>query len=153
MNLISNCASIPKFNTNMLILKNLGINDNEIYRLFDTGCFSLSLLSKISLKELLQIKGIGDQKISKIATTAKKLNCSGFKTIKRLLLLRQKQYHISSTDSRIDNILGGGFESGSVTELFGESKAGKTQFCHILCVSCLVVFFFKGLFELIRKFL
>lgn len=36
----------------------------------------------------------------------------------------------------LDNLLGGGIETGSLTELFGEFRTGKTQICHTLCVSC-----------------
>jgi len=32
----------------------------------------------------------------------------------------------------------GGIETGSVTEVYGESKVGKTQLCHTLCVTCQV---------------
>ena len=30
----------------------------------------------------------------------------------------------------------GGLETGSITEIFGEYRCGKTQFCHTLCVTC-----------------
>ena len=30
----------------------------------------------------------------------------------------------------------GGFETGSITELYGEFRTGKTQLCHTLCVTC-----------------
>lgn len=30
----------------------------------------------------------------------------------------------------------GGFETGSITEMFGEFRTGKTQLCHTLCVTC-----------------
>jgi hypothetical protein len=32
----------------------------------------------------------------------------------------------------------GGFETGSITELYGEFRSGKTQLCHTLCVTCQV---------------
>ena len=32
----------------------------------------------------------------------------------------------------------GGFETGSITELYGEFRTGKTQLCHTLCVTCQV---------------
>jgi RecA/RadA recombinase len=32
----------------------------------------------------------------------------------------------------------GGFETGSITELFGEFRTGKTQLCHTLCITCQV---------------
>ena len=33
-------------------------------------------------------------------------------------------------------LLSGGFETGSITELYGEFRTGKTQLCHTLCVTC-----------------
>ena len=35
----------------------------------------------------------------------------------------------------LDVLLGGGIETGSITELFGEFRTGKTQLCHTLCVT------------------
>lgn len=35
-------------------------------------------------------------------------------------------------------ILSGGIETGSITELYGEFRSGKTQLCHTLCVTCQV---------------
>lgn len=35
-------------------------------------------------------------------------------------------------------ILAGGIETGSITELYGEFRSGKTQLCHTLCVTCQV---------------
>jgi RecA/RadA recombinase len=32
----------------------------------------------------------------------------------------------------------GGMETGSITELYGEFRSGKTQLCHTLCVTCQV---------------
>jgi hypothetical protein len=34
----------------------------------------------------------------------------------------------------LDNLLNGGIETGSITEIFGEFRTGKTQICHTLCV-------------------
>ena len=36
----------------------------------------------------------------------------------------------------LDAILEGGLETGSITEIYGEYRCGKTQFCHTLCVTC-----------------
>ena len=32
----------------------------------------------------------------------------------------------------------GGIETGSITEIYGEYRCGKTQLCHTLCVTCQV---------------
>lgn len=33
----------------------------------------------------------------------------------------------------------GGIETGSITEIFGEFRTGKTQLCHMLAVTCQVL--------------
>ena len=38
-------------------------------------------------------------------------------------------------------LLPGGIETGSITELYGEFRSGKTQLCHTLCVTCQVCSF------------
>ena len=35
----------------------------------------------------------------------------------------------------MDELLGGGIETGTITEIFGASNTGKTQICHQLCVT------------------
>jgi len=42
---------------------------------------------------------------------------------------------ISTGSTELDNLLGGGIETGSLTEIFGEFRTGKTQLCHTLCVN------------------
>ena len=49
---------------------------------------------------------------------------------------RNKITRITSGSNNLDTLLGGGFESNSITELFGEFRTGKTQICHTLCVTC-----------------
>ncbi|KAF0762383.1 hypothetical protein AaE_003310 [Aphanomyces astaci] len=43
---------------------------------------------------------------------------------------------LTTGSSALDELLRGGFETGSITELFGEFRTGKTQLCHQLCVTC-----------------
>ena len=40
----------------------------------------------------------------------------------------------------------GGIETGSITEIYGEFRSGKTQLCHTLCVTCQVRFLSAHLF-------
>ena len=49
---------------------------------------------------------------------------------------RKRILRITSGSKQLDDLLGGGFESNSITELFGEFRTGKTQICHTLCVTC-----------------
>jgi len=42
---------------------------------------------------------------------------------------------ISTGGQNLDDLLGGGLETGAVTEVFGEYRTGKTQLAHQLCVN------------------
>ena len=49
--------------------------------------------------------------------------------------LRKKVVKISTGSSKFDKMLGGGIESMSITEAFGEFRTGKTHLAHTLCVT------------------
>ena len=49
--------------------------------------------------------------------------------------IEQIKSRISTGSSNIDKLLGGGIPVSCITELFGESLSGKTEFLHSLCVS------------------
>ena len=48
---------------------------------------------------------------------------------------RKNIIKITTGSSSFDSILGGGIETSSITELFGEFRTGKTQLAHTLCVT------------------
>jgi DNA repair protein RAD51 len=45
---------------------------------------------------------------------------------------------ITSGCKEFDDVLGGGMETGAITEIYGENRMGKTQICHTLAVTCQV---------------
>ena len=45
---------------------------------------------------------------------------------------------ITTGSKNLDTVLGGGIETGSITELYGEFRTGKSQLCHQLAVTCQV---------------
>ena len=53
-------------------------------------------------------------------------------------LKRKNLIRVTSGSSNLDEVLGGGFEQCSITELYGEFRSGKSQLCHTLCVTCQV---------------
>ncbi|MFP3136731.1 MAG: DNA repair and recombination protein RadA [Nitrososphaeria archaeon] len=57
-----------------------------------------------------------------------------FITAKQLLSMREKVARISTGSRNLDKLLGGGVETGAVTEFYGEYGTGKTQICSTLAV-------------------
>lgn len=60
----------------------------------------------------------------------------GFTTATEYHQRRAEIIYLSTGSSELDKLLGGGLETGSITEIFGEFRTGKTQLCHTLAVTC-----------------
>ena len=83
----------------------------------------------------MQIKGITDNKLDKILEAAQKLCPVSFVNGLDVLQKRKKILRVTTGSDELNKILGGGIESQSITEIFGEFRTGKTQLCHTLCVT------------------
>jgi len=60
----------------------------------------------------------------------------GFESGEDLLKKRARVEKIKTGSKSFDDLLGGGFETSSIVECFGEFGSGKTQLAHILAVNC-----------------
>ncbi|KAB5511676.1 hypothetical protein PHYPO_G00250280 [Pangasianodon hypophthalmus] len=60
----------------------------------------------------------------------------GFTTATEFHQRRAEIIQISTGSKELDKLLQGGIETGSITEMFGEFRTGKTQLCHTLAVTC-----------------
>lgn len=72
------------------------------------------------------------------ASAAHKLIPMGFTTGTEFYSRRKDVVSITTGSENLDNLLGGGIETGSITELYGEFRTGKSQICHTLAVTCQV---------------
>ncbi|CDP03024.1 unnamed protein product [Coffea canephora] len=104
-----------------------GIAALDIKKLKDAGLCTVESVAYSPRKELLQIKGISEAKVDKIieAGIASQLHAQRLEIIQ-----------IATGSKELDKILEGGIETGSITEIYGEFRSGKTQLCHTLCVTC-----------------
>ncbi|KAL6507107.1 recombinase rad51 [Orobanche hederae] len=117
-------------------LQAYGIAAMDIKKLKDASLCTVESVTYTPRKELLQIKGISDAKVDKIIEAASKLLPLGFTSAKQIHAQRLELIQITSGSKELDKILEGGIETGSITELYGEFRSGKTQLCHTLCVTC-----------------
>lgn len=91
---------------------------------------------KWSLFENRTIKGISEAKAEKILLEASKLVPMGFTTATEFHQKRSEIIQLTTGSRELDKLLGGGIETGSITEVFGEFRTGKTQLSHMLAVTC-----------------
>lgn len=117
-------------------LEECGISAVDVRKLMDSGFHTVESIAYTPKKALLLIKGISETKADKIIAEAAKLVPMGFTTASEFNQRRAEIVFITSGSRELDRLLGGGLETGSITELFGEFRTGKTQLCHTLAVTC-----------------
>ena len=118
------------------LLQDHGINASDISKLRDAGFNSIESVTYSTKKTLVSIKGLSEVKVEKIIDACSKICQMGFAPSNIYLEKRKNLVFLTTGSSELDKLLGGGIESDSITELFGEFRTGKTQICHTLCVTC-----------------
>lgn len=104
-------------------------------RMKDAGYFTVASILMRTKKALCEVKGLSEPKIDKIREAAMKMMGTGFITGTEARQRRQNVYHVSTGSTALNDIIGGGIESGSITEAFAEFRGGKTQLSLTLCVT------------------
>lgn len=87
-------------------------------------------------RKLSDVKGISEAKVAKLKEAVKSMVTMDFKTAADALEDRKNIVCLTTGSTELDKLLEGGIETGSITEVFGEFRTGKTQLCHTLCVTC-----------------
>ncbi|KAH3763705.1 meiotic recombinase Dmc1 protein [Pelomyxa schiedti] len=114
-----------------------GINVGDITKLKAAGCHTVESVLMRTRKDLINVKGISEQKVEKLLEAAAKIRSISFITGSEL-------YHRSSA---LDTLLKGGIESMGITEVFGEFRTGKTQLCHTVAVTAMLPRSMEGTFR------
>ncbi|KAI7870571.1 DNA repair protein RAD51 [Spinellus fusiger] len=116
-------------------LEKSGIAAMDLKKLREAGFHTVESIAYASKKHLLSIKGISETKADKLMAEAAKLVNLGFTTAMDVHYRRQDIVTITTGSKELDKALGGGIETGSITEIFGEFRTGKSQLCHMLSVT------------------
>jgi DNA repair protein RAD51 len=104
--------------------------------LVEHGIHCVESIAFMPLRKLTDVKGIGEQKAQKIMKAAKALVPMRMVSAAEMLQMRKNMVQLTTGAAQLDRLLGGGIETGQITEVFGEFRCGKTQLCHTLCVVC-----------------
>ncbi|KAL8847042.1 MAG: hypothetical protein Q9221_007902 [Calogaya cf. arnoldii] len=121
-----------------------GLSARDIKLVVDGGFNTVESVAYTPRRVLEQIKGISEQKATKILAEASKLVPMGFTTATEMHQRRSELISITTGSKQLDTLLAGGIETGSVTEIFGEFRTGKSQICHTLAVTCQLPFDMGG---------
>ncbi|KAK1746651.1 DNA repair protein RAD51 [Skeletonema marinoi] len=117
-------------------LQEHGVAVNDIQKLNDAGFHTVESVAHATVRKLSEVRGLSEAKVLKIKEIVKGMVVMEFKTAADALEDRKSLVTLTTGSTELDKLLEGGIETGSITEVFGEFRTGKTQLCHTLCVTC-----------------
>jgi len=112
-----------------------GVGPTIAKMFYEVGLRTISSIATIPINELASLGNLGEKTADKIISAAREKLGYGFVTADQILEVRRRMLRITSGSNALDDLLGGGIESGSITEIYGEFRTGKTQIAHQLCVT------------------
>lgn len=113
-----------------------GVGPATAEKLRDAGYTDLLSLAVADPSELVEVAEIGEAAANKIIQAARqRANVGGFETGDVVAERRSRVSKLTTGSKAFDELLGGGFETQAITELFGEFGSGKTQVMHQLAVN------------------
>ena len=114
-----------------------GVGAATAEKLEGAGYRDLMSVAVATLSELIEVTGMTESVARKMINAARDSMKMGFETGTDVLLKRQSVKKISTGSVGFDAMMDGGFETGAITECFGEFGSGKTQVGHMLAVNVL----------------
>jgi DNA repair protein RadA len=111
-----------------------GIGPSSAEKLLSGGYDSLEAIAVASPMELVAVAGLGEGTAIKAIKAARDSLEMGFESADLILERRKTINKLSTGSNNLDELLGGGIESQSITEVYGKFASGKSQWCFQLCV-------------------
>ena len=113
-----------------------GVGEATAEKLKESGFDNFLSISVASPADLAEAAGVTEAAARKIIYAAREKFDVGFQSGDDLLRKRDNVIRITTGAKALDNLFGGGVETGGITECYGEYGSGKTQIGHILAVNC-----------------
>jgi len=111
-----------------------GVGAATAEKLEASGYVDMLSVAVASPGELVDTAGVSEAVARKMIQAAREALDMGFESGEELLKRRAKVVKTTTGSTAFDELLGGGFESGAISEAFGQYGSGKTQIAHILAV-------------------
>ena len=113
-----------------------GVGPATAEKLKEAGFNTIEAVAVASPAELANTAEIGESTAAKIINAARQsADIGGFETGDMVLERRKLVGKLSTGCVEFDEMMGGGIESQSITEMYGEFGSGKTQVAHQLAVN------------------
>jgi len=112
-----------------------GVGQAILNKLNDSGYSSLESIAVASPQDLSTAAGIPLTTAQRLIKEAREALDIRFKTALEVKKERANVRKITTSSQALDGLLGGGIETRTMTEFFGEFGSGKTQICHQVSVN------------------
>ncbi len=111
------------------------VGEKTAQKLRDAGFADMMRLATATPKELSVKVEIGEGVAAKVIDAARKAEKIDFETAFEVMERREDVGRITTGSKGLDELIGGGVETQSITEFYGEFGSGKSQIAHELAVT------------------
>jgi len=111
-----------------------GVGPAIASKLREMGFRTIEAIATATVQEIKDA-GIGEATAEKVIDAARKSIAITFVRGDELIRLRRNVRKLTTGCGAMDRLLGGGIETQSLTEFYGEFGTGKSQLCQQLCVT------------------
>jgi len=111
-----------------------GVGPATAEKLKEMGFHTVESLATATIKELTQA-GVGEKQSAKVIAEARDSLALSFIRADELIKMRQNVRRLSTGSKQLDELVGGGLETQTITEFYGEYGVGKSILCHQLAVN------------------
>ncbi len=113
-----------------------GVGAATAEKLKESGYDTVMSIAVASPGKLMEDAGVTESVARKMIQAARDSLKMGFISGIEVLEKRERVRKITTGSKAFDELMAGGFETGAITECFGEFGSGKTQIGHLLAVRC-----------------
>lgn len=106
-----------------------GVGEGAAKKLNEAGYKTLEQIAVSSAVELKEIAGLGEGTAEKAIKAARDSLDMGFESADILAEKRKLVGRLTTGSKELDNLIGGGIETQSITEVYGKMASGKSQWC------------------------
>lgn len=111
-----------------------GVGTATAEKLKELGFNTVESVATATVRELVPA-GIGEKQAARIIGEARDSISLSFVRADELMRMRQNVLRLTSGSKAFDELIGGGLESQTITEFYGEYGVGKSILCHQLAVN------------------
>jgi len=111
-----------------------GVGPATAEKLKELGFHTVESLATATVREVVPA-GIGEKQAAKIISEARNSIALTFVRADELMRMKENVLRLGTGSKALDELIGGGLESQTITEFYGEYGVGKSILCHQLAVN------------------